>query len=185
MARDDSVDVGIALLLIVVLVGQMAGAGLWTVYLAPQEEENKVVQYAQPGGDIKPVVQEMQAASAGNQGTDVLVYGEFYVDGDANATRTPACVKWFNALPLPWYFAAHDSAVECAQTPTELRQQAGAQPPIVITRDQAGGDEQRNPADVVREQFPEYEERTYELRTYGTETAFFVHPDYARTEDET
>lgn len=184
MARDDSIDVGIALLLIVVLVGQMAGAGLWTVYLAPQDRENKVVQYAQPGGDIKPVVREMQAASASNQGTDVLVYGEFYVDGDENATRSPACVKWFNALPLPWYFAAHDSAVECAQNPTELRQQAGSQPPVIITRDKAGEDEQRNPADVVREQFPEYEERTYELRTYGTETAFFVHPDYVRNESE-
>jgi uncharacterized protein (TIGR03663 family) len=181
MARDDSIDVGITLLLIMVIVGQIAGAGLWTVYLAPQQDANKVVQYAQPAGDMKPTLEEMQAASAGNRGTDVLVYGDFYVDGDTDAVRTPSCVKWFNALPMPWYFEVHDSRVGCAENESELRQKAGSQPPIVVARDKESENEP-NPTEVVTEQFPEYEQRTYELRTYGTETTFFVHPDYARNE---
>jgi len=182
MARDDSVDLGISLLLVMVVVGQIAGAGLWTVYLAPQQDGNAVVQYAQPAGDLDPALDEMRAASAENRGTDVLVYGEFYVDGDGDAIRTPACIKWFNALPMPWYFATQNSTVACASNATELGQQAAAQPPVVIARDSPGEESERNPREIVAQQFPEYEQRTYELRTYGTETTFFVHPDYVRNE---
>jgi hypothetical protein len=46
------------------------------------------------------------------------------------------------------------------------------QPPVIITR--------QSNKDAVRRQFPEYWSATYELRTYGTETTFFFHPDYAR-----
>jgi uncharacterized protein (TIGR03663 family) len=173
---DDRVGVGIAALLLLVVFGQVAGAGAWLVYMEPKSDSNEIVQYAQPAGDLRPVLTEMRAASADNDGTDVLMYGEFFVDGDASATRTPACVKWFNALPLPWYFSTHESDVQCAENKTSLERQAADQPPIVIG-------EQKN-REELRELFPNYRATTYELRTYGTETVFLIHPDYVQRESE-
>jgi uncharacterized protein (TIGR03663 family) len=186
MAREDRVDVGIALILLLVIAGQVAGAGAWAVYLEPQSDENKIVQYAQPGGDIRPALNGMAVAAGGAgagagspaaaNATDVLMYSDFFVDGDTEARRTPACIKWFNSLPLPWYFAAQETDVDCAQNASDLSAAADSDtpPPIVIA--------EKDDQSEVREQFPRYEAVTYEMRTYGTETTFFVHPEFATEE---
>ncbi|MFB6143148.1 MAG: flippase activity-associated protein Agl23 [Halorientalis sp.] len=171
-AADDTVAAGIAVSVVLLLVATVAGAMLWTVYLAPQAQGNELVQYAQPGDDLGPALERIQAASAAERnGTDVLLYGDYFVDGDENATRSPDCVAWFDALPLPWYFAAYESDVACASTVAQLREQATANPPIVITRDSENV--------TVRRVFPDYWRATYNLRTYGTETTVLFRPDYA------
>jgi len=170
LADDDHLGVGIAAVLLVVLVAGIAGASVWGVYLAPQAEENGMVQYAQPGDNLQPALDRMEVAATANNGTDVLLYGDYFVDGDEEAERAPACAAWFDSLPLPWYFAAHNATVDCAETSADLPEKAAENPPIVITRQSENA--------TVRRQFPEYWTATYELRTYNTETLILFHPDY-------
>ncbi|WP_136715738.1 flippase activity-associated protein Agl23 [Halorientalis salina] len=178
LARDDALTVGLSAVLLLVLVGVVAFSALSWVYLQPQSNDNKLVQYAQPGGDIQPSLDRMAAASARNDnGTDVLLYGSFFVDGAENATRSPACAKWFNSLPLPWYFEMHNSTVDCAQNSVQLDEFESDPPPVIISR--------KSEQATVRQRFPDYWMATYELRTFGTETVFFFHPDYAREPDAT
>ncbi|MFB6179670.1 MAG: flippase activity-associated protein Agl23 [Halorientalis sp.] len=177
-ADDDRLSVGISAVLVLVVVGFVAFSAVSWVYLQPQSNDNELVQYAQPAGNLQPSLDRMAVASAGNDnGTDVLLYGKFFVDGTANATRTPACAKWFNALPLPWYFERYNSTVDCAQTQHQLREFNGTRPPVIIAR--------KSKQSTIRQQYPDYWMATYELRTYGTETTFFFRPDYARAPNGT
>ena len=172
LARDEPLAVGISAVLLLVVVGVVAFSAVSWVYLQPQADDNQLVQYAQPGGNIQPSLDRMAAASAqhGN-GTDVMLYGSFYVDGESNATRAPACAKWFNSLPLPWYFESYDSTVDCAKDEAELDAAQSDPPPVIITR--------KSEEATVRQRFPDYWLATYELRTHGTETVFLINPDYA------
>ncbi|PSP83199.1 TIGR03663 family protein [Halobacteriales archaeon QS_1_68_17] len=177
LAADDWISVGMAVLLLLVAAGQVGGMAVHTSYLEPQADGNDVVQYAQPADDIDPAVRQMAAAAADERaGADVLLYGEFFVDGDATATREPACAKWFNALPLPWYFSLHDVEVTCAKGQSQLSSMAagGEIPPVVIVRS--------SQESVVSAQV-DYESTTYKLRRYGTETTVFVAPEYADAGD--
>jgi predicted membrane-bound mannosyltransferase len=73
---------------------------------------------------------------------------------------------------LPWYLEKEDATVACARDEMDLQTHQSAQPPVIIARNDS--------RDAVRRQFPEYYSAKYELRTYGTETVFFFHPDYAQ-----
>jgi predicted membrane-bound mannosyltransferase len=132
----------------------------------PTDRDNQLVQYAQPAGDAKPTIQEMARLSRENEGTDVLLVGEKLVDGDTEARRHPPCAKWFNALPLPWYFEKDDVTVECAMNATSLENPAD-RPPVVITR--------KGERSAVEAALGSgYGSETYELRLWGTETTFFL-----------
>jgi uncharacterized protein (TIGR03663 family) len=205
LAADDPVGMGAAAVVVIVAVSFVVGMGVYSVYLAPQaqEDENALVQYAQPGDDVRPALDSMEMAAAANEGTDVLFYGDFFVSGGTNATTdfvydgyprdselvpreqrgitlAPACADWFNSLPLPWYLNRSGADVSCAESETELGDAAESEPPVVIVRAHDEDDEENRVDEEAqaREQFPEYWSATYELRTYGTETVFFVHPDY-------
>jgi uncharacterized protein (TIGR03663 family) len=205
LADDDPVAMGAAAVVVIVAVSFVVGMGVYGVYLAPQaqEGENAMVQYAQPGDDVRPALDSMAMAAAANEGTDVLLYGDFFVDRGTNATTdfvydgyprdsqlvpneergitlAPACADWFNSLPLPWYFNTSGADVSCADGTMELEDAAESEPPIVIVgaHDEDDEDNQENEEAQAREQFPEYWSATYELRTYGTETVFLIHPDY-------
>ncbi|MFB6166064.1 MAG: flippase activity-associated protein Agl23 [Haloarculaceae archaeon] len=185
--REDLLELGMTVALLFVVAGLVASMGLWTVYLAPQSDANHIVQYAQPGDDLRPALVAMQRASRDHEGIDVLLYGKFFVDDqDPNGgnpfvdgelrrgfIRSPACANWFNALPLPWYFRTADADVSCSPGVGDLQQRArsGSPPPVVIASNESAPD--------VRRAFPDYWSATYELRTYGTETVFFVSPEYA------
>ncbi|WP_299264810.1 flippase activity-associated protein Agl23 [Halorientalis sp.] len=205
LAADDPVAMAAAAVVVVVAVSFVVGAGASFVYMTPQAEENEnaLVQYAQPGDDVRPALNSMEMAAAANEGTDVLFYGDFFVNDQTNATTdfvragypadssllpegdrrlvlSPACADWFNALPLPWYLNRSGADVSCADSTPELGDAAESEPPIVVVRahDDDDGEDQVNEERQAREQFPTYWSATYELRTYGTETVFLVHPDY-------
>jgi uncharacterized protein (TIGR03663 family) len=176
LLEDDPIGVGVGVVFLLVVAGLVASMAVWQVYLIPQADGNNLVQYAQPGDDISPALERMAVASEHNQqGPDLVMYGDFYVDGAEPGSErlnwAPMCSKWFNALPMPWYFGVHDTNVSCAQTESELREYGDAPPPIVMTR--------RSNGDTIRGTFPTYWNATYELRTYGTHTSFFIHPEYA------
>ena len=173
--EDDRLSLAVSAVLVLVLAGTVVGASGYTVYYEPQSDENQLVQYAQPGDDLGPTTERLAAVAAENEGTDVLLYGDYFVDGDQDAVRSPACVKWFNSLPLPWYLSAEEATVDCANSTAEFAQKAEQRPPLVIVRDAENT--------TARQQFPDYWTATYELRTYNTDTVVLFRPDVARETD--
>jgi predicted membrane-bound mannosyltransferase len=168
-----------AALVVVVLVGMVAPA-VQAAYVEPVSrdqspmgafgpdlEDRTLVQYAQPAGDMKPLLREMTASAATNDGVDVVVYGNKLVDGDTNVPRKPSCVKWFETLPLPWYFEKGEMNVNCANSTDQLATTLDEEPVAVIVR--------RSESNDVRQRLPDgYSEETYELRLWGSETTFFM-----------
>jgi len=168
LADDDIAGVAVAVFLVVVLAGQVTVVAVDSSYVDPVSDDNELVQYAQPSGDIRPELRTMGSIDRenGNE-TDVLFVGDYFVDGHQTARRTPACLKWFNALPLPWYIERDDIDIECAETVDEFdREYAGDAPPMVITR----GSQREN----VSARLDGYDSRSHLLRTFDTETVFFV-----------
>jgi uncharacterized protein (TIGR03663 family) len=170
----DLIAVGIVAVVFLVTVGAIS-AGLATgVYTNDQARENSLVQYAQPGGDMRPAIHDMRAAAADNDGTDVLFYGPGLVRESPRIGRLyPRCLKIGNGLPLHWYVNVTGSTAECARNATTLQERASGtdRPMVVIAKSHQAG--------FVGEQFPNYHERTYLLRTFGDEVTVFVHPRYA------
>jgi uncharacterized protein (TIGR03663 family) len=164
--RDREAVAGGAIVLLL-LSGAVLVPAWETTVAQPTSRENQLVQYAQPAGDVKPTLEEMARRSKTNDGTDVLVIGEKLVDGDSEARRHPPCIKWFDALPLPWYMERENVTVECATNASTLESNSAQRPPVVITRD----DERRA---VERALGSAYRAETYELRLWGTETTFFL-----------
>ena len=158
--------VAVALLLVVAQVGAVAAED---VYLDPQSDDNELVQYAQPADDFGPAVDDMAAVSATNDGTDVLVYGEFLV-AESVGRREPGCTKWFNLLPIPWYTESNDMNVSCARDASAFeRRTAGNPPPVVIglTTDR----------EFLAARLDGYDARSYVMRTRDTgktNTTIFV-----------
>ncbi|MFC7235963.1 flippase activity-associated protein Agl23 [Halosegnis marinus] len=131
LATDDEVNAGIVAVLLLLVVGSVVGGAAAGVYTNTTEPDNRLVQFAQPSADMRPAVDALVAASAENEGTDALFYdatGDL-VDMQTDAPRTPACIRWFNALSLPWYLEAHDVATDCADTPGALPDDL---PPVVV-----------------------------------------------------
>jgi uncharacterized protein (TIGR03663 family) len=172
-AAGDDVTLGVALFAVVLVVGQVGATTAGAVYANPQAESNHLVQYAQPAGDIDPVMDVLYEAGAQPGGPDVVFYGDFFVDGGPpTVPRKPGCIKWFNALPLPWYVGASDAEVSCAANDTALESTLGeSQPAVVVVHEDA--------ARTAASSLPDYEPHTYLLRLGDTPTTFFVHEDYA------
>jgi uncharacterized protein (TIGR03663 family) len=175
VAAADHTTLAFAVFAVVVVVGQVAGANLGAVYANPQADENHLVQYAQPAGDIRPVMDVFDEAGAAPGGPDVVFYGEYFVDGGPpTVPRKPGCLRWFNALPLPWYVAESGVEVQCAENATALDgtlAAAGSPPAVVVARESVAAN--------VSDSLPGYEPHTYLLRVRDTPTTFFVHEDYA------
>ena len=169
LAHDDRIAVGAAVVIALLVVGQVGYVATENVYLDDQSDENALVQYAQPADDLRPTIQDMAAVSATNDRTDVLLYGDFLV-ANTSGSREPTCSEWFNLLPLPWYMDAQDMEVSCAQDPPAFESQMnGSNPPVVIglTAD----------SEFLAANLEGYDERAYVLRTRDTaqtNTTFFV-----------
>ncbi|MFB6308221.1 MAG: flippase activity-associated protein Agl23 [Haloarculaceae archaeon] len=188
-SADDAVGVVITAALLLAIVGQVGAVAATSVYTNDQARDNTMVQYAQPGGDFRPVVEDVRRIASDHEGTDVLLYygeqGDDYDDriasvekdpGDWNASvydLRPLCAKWYNTLPQPWYYAATDANVTCARNQSTLAARVGSDdpPPVVVTL--------REDTTVPRDQLSEsYSSRTYAMRLYGMRTTFWVHEDW-------
>jgi uncharacterized protein (TIGR03663 family) len=167
LAADDRLGVGVAFGILLLVSGQVAGAAVYTSYVAPQSPDNELVQYAQPAGQLQPTLRDTERLAAGTGGTDVLLYGDHFVDGDEDAVRSPACARWFNALPLPWYWERADVNVSCVTDEDALDAAiSGDRPPVVVAR--------ARHQSRLEPRLEGYESRRYLLRAYDTETVFFV-----------
>jgi predicted membrane-bound mannosyltransferase len=170
--REEFVDVGLAAVLLLLVSAQVAAVGHSAVYVDHSSGDNELVQFAQPGSDVRPLIETLRKASAQHSGPDVIMYGSYFAETDPHGTRDPECVKWFNALPLPWYFETTDASVACARDQETLRGYVQRdQPPVVIARS--------NVRDVVADDLPNYHASYYAFRAWGTNSTVFVHEDWA------
>lgn len=167
---DDRISAALAGVVLLVVVGQIAVAGLSGVYLNPQSPGNDLVQYAQPAGEFRNELRQLEARGPDGAGPRVLVYGPWLVDDQTEAVRKPACIDWFNALPLPWYFKANDVQVDCAIDQAALDQRLNDRHVMVITR--------ANETDHLRPQLDGFAPTTYDFRaavdTTPPRITFFV-----------
>jgi len=128
-----------------VLVVAAAGTGAVaaeTSYASPQSPQNPLVQYAQPGGEMQPVIREVKSVAAANDGVDVLYYDdedddpddglEFHDNGgdDEFNVSTGPPPGWHDRLPFPWYLAHVDANATSVQTPSAF---PADPPPVVIS----------------------------------------------------
>ena len=181
IADDDPVSAALTGFLLIAVVVGVAGGGIHYAHVAPQSPDNPMVQYGQPAGEMQGTLADAGAAAEANEGLDVLYYGEFvHVDNESRAASLPvenvtdengvlveANSNWYDRLPLPWYFEAHDADVASVDNRSALNRTIGAEsPPVIVARAGHRGD-----IDAVTEG---YESRTHELTAPGTEIVVYV-----------
>lgn len=174
LEREDRVSLGAVAVLLLLIVSQVGVATATGVYLNPTDSDNQLVQYAQPSQSFRTTVDEVGALGTDPGGPDLLVYGDYLVDGDAEAPRRPACVKWFNYLPIPWYLEADDVVVDCAVNASELPREL---PPVIMVKGEFTDNGVRAPADL-RGRVPDgYERRVHQLRTTAVPVVVYIDTD--------
>jgi uncharacterized protein (TIGR03663 family) len=123
----------LAIVLVVLSVGVATGAAAATAYEEPDRSQ-PIVDYAQPGSDLNPMVADISVAIAGNSGTDVLYYGpELHLGADSPATQPPVPAEWGDRLPLPWYLATLGADTDSVATERALSAYETV-PPVVIAK---------------------------------------------------
>jgi predicted membrane-bound mannosyltransferase len=186
-ARIEGDDIGAALaaVVLVVLAGLVGVSGAGAV--APDHDRsNSLVQYAQPGDDLDPLIAAMDRSTREpGDGSDVVLYygstGDDRDDGQAIVGQSsgwqegdlltkPPCAEWFNTLPLPWYFQTTGANVTCETDPGALADGSGTQHPGVIIAVEEDDTVPRN-----RLANAGYESRPLLLRSYGYTVRAFVH----------
>ncbi|MFB6096031.1 MAG: flippase activity-associated protein Agl23 [Haloferacaceae archaeon] len=127
--RDDRAGSAVAVALLVLAVVAHSGAVAAAAY-HPPDRSDRLVDFAQPASDLDPFVTDVGAAIEGNDGTDVLYYGEdLQVYGDDSTRQPPVADRWGNRLPLPWYLERLDA--QTAST-ASLEEVGRIRPPVVI-----------------------------------------------------
>lgn len=124
---------GLAALLVSSGAFVVASAG-FTTYQQPPDGLNIVAQGGQPGGDLRPILSDIQEVAATNDGTDVLYYGNLSIRNESWADQPPAPSDWFKRLPLPWYTERANASVDSVERVDDL---PADPPPIVITEGDA------------------------------------------------
>lgn len=121
IAADDAIAAGLAALVVLAVVGQVAVSAATLVYLSPQSD-TQIVQFGQPADDFDPALSVVEDVSADNDGTDVMFIGLKF-NNDQGSLQ-------FDRLPWPWYLKAMGADVEGSSVLNPLRE--GSPPPVVI-----------------------------------------------------
>jgi uncharacterized protein (TIGR03663 family) len=166
--ENDGISLLLVLFLLLLATTATGYQGTTGVYVSPEEGPDALVQYAQPDGEWRPILEETRAASAANApgADDVLVHGSYYVDGDDTAVRTPACIKWFKALPLPWYMEKSRMQVACTNSTADIDARQ-SMPPVIIARASHQGTFDERLGD-------DYRKRVVTIRRNAIETVVYV-----------
>lgn len=162
----------VAAVAIILLVGGgmvTVGSGVAVNAVYPADDRNPVVQYAQPAGDMKPTLAEVETIAAEHEGIDVMFYGEeFYTEGELEAPSTLDIEQggyggWFDRLPLPWYLEQYDARVGSTEDSAEV---SSVDPPVVITLEEE--------ADDLRHRLDGYREVTHQGYLHSRPIVFFI-----------
>ena len=165
----DTVSVALSVVLAVLVVGSMLWTGYATSFADPKSDDNPLVQYAQPSGDVEPTLAEMRTLADRNEGTDVVLYGGklHSPTGHEELERRPTCADWFTLLPLPWYFESGEMAVDCAPETSDLDAALADDPPVVLAH-------RENASDVDQRIDDRYDRREIMMRTTGEPFVYYV-----------
>ncbi|WP_129115217.1 flippase activity-associated protein Agl23 [Halegenticoccus tardaugens] len=139
---EDAMGTGLAAIVIFAAAVGVVGANAAYVDSASVEEE-EVLQWAQPGNDLKPTLRAVCDVSADNRGTDVLFYGTenpsgteedlFYVENESSVdSPPPGGPDWHSRLPLPWYLEKCDALVTSTPPGSDPAEVAADAPPVVV-----------------------------------------------------
>ena len=192
LSADDAVGLAITGLVLVLVSALVLNVAVTSVYTNTTEDGNPLVQFAQPDESTRESLETIERVAAANSGgPDVVVYfgdtGDNYDENEAFVKEDqsewddaywnirPTCLQWHNTLPMPWYFAAHNVSVSCANSPSGLSARLlQEQPPVVITQQFDG----TVPSERLQENG--YTGRTHNLRTSGYRNVFtvWVHESY-------
>jgi len=174
-ADGDGLSAALAVLLVVLVVGQIATTAVTASFVHPQdrylgddETPNRLVQYGQPAAGLGPTLETMERVVAENDGTDVLWYGsDFYVADESENDDWAAGGGWYDRLPIPWYTELYGAEVDSTN---DLGDVAADPPPVVIAR----ADDRA----AVADELDGHRAFEHELTIYGSETVFFVDEAY-------
>ena len=166
LAAGDPLTGGVGLLAVVLAVGVLAATMLSGVYLSPTAPGAAPVQYGQPEQALKGPVDSLAAAQDGDGQADLVFYGAHFVDRSRVGVSSD-CVRWHNALPLPWYAAASAAEVSCASSVQTLERLVGEGPTLVVGRQRALG--------PLADRYENYTARTLRFRAWNANTTVLVH----------
>lgn len=140
-AREERRDVLVASLLITAAMGGMVALNV-DYWNSTAEEDEQVLQWAQPGNEMAPTIAKAEAVAAENEGTDVLFYGttrpngdevRFYVSDESSVDQPPpGGPAWHSRLPLPWYFERAGADVASTPPGTPAENLSDDAPPVVV-----------------------------------------------------
>lgn len=121
-----------AIALLIIVAVTTAATTAQVSYVAPHDGSHEIV-YSSQSHDLKPVLSEVEAAIGGNDGVDVLFYGDYYaLDHESIADRPhhpPAYGDWHGRIPLPWYLQTMNATTGSAREPAAVERAA---PPVII-----------------------------------------------------
>jgi predicted membrane-bound mannosyltransferase len=172
------VPAGALALALLLVAGTTAGVAVHHSYVEPTGEtwssDGQMVQFAQPEMPLGEAVDATRRASAANEGVDVVVHGDgeqfSLVDMGPPEQNGIGCMRFYQSLPLSYYFEAYDAEVTCSDNASTLGSSLAWGPPVVVSRDRSARD--------VRQRLPKrYVERRYDLRQGGREVVFFFDPE--------
>lgn len=181
LADEDRISAGLAGVVIGLVFIQIIGVGFTATYLSPQDDDNFLVQYGQPGDDMTPAIRAIDAAATNNDGTDVLWYGPyFFMEDETLREDTPVRDgNWFNRLPLPWYLEL--SNAETASTAgvfETIDRYESDRPPVIITCTGNPECPQDTELNRVNNAIDGYHEYRYLGRSSGLTFIFYIDETY-------
>ncbi|MFB6157348.1 MAG: flippase activity-associated protein Agl23 [Haloferacaceae archaeon] len=153
VAPDRERTAGPVVAALLVLAAATGVAGANGAYMnSASDSEGEVLQYAQPGNDLKATLSEVERAvrtTDDGPEPDVLFVGTtkpggsgtlFYVQNESSAAQPPVGgPNWHSRLPLPWYLERYDAEVTSTAPDEPLPEDP---PPVVIAyawdRDEVG-----------------------------------------------
>lgn len=156
----DAVVAGVAAIVLLLFGAQLGLAGVVGVYSQPASHDNAMVQYAQPdGSELRAAIDDIERAIDGNEGLDILYYGEDLYDFDDIEGEHPieenAMVT--ARLPMTWYTLAMGANVDSERSDAAFVGTYEAEtPPVVIST----GDHRS----TLEEHLPDH--RVYEERFF-------------------
>ncbi|MGM0590316.1 MAG: flippase activity-associated protein Agl23 [Halobacteriota archaeon] len=177
----DTVSTGLAVLVVLTATFGVVSANA-TYWNADSQEEEEVLQWAQPTTELKETLEVVDAVAASNDGTDVRFYGiydpnangkvyNFYVD-DENGTRSaPPPTGWHSRLPLPWYLERSGASIESTHPDTAPEEAMTDAPPVVVAY---GWNESE-----LEPHLPGYTAHRHAFKLWGEDVVVFVEDDAA------
>ncbi|SEW00333.1 flippase activity-associated protein Agl23 [Halobacterium jilantaiense] len=181
LESDDKAGVALAALVVLALVAQVGVVTAETSFVMPQEEENDLVQFGQPGSDMSDTLATVESVTRAHDGDpDVVFFGDhFHVTKDVDPTDpgSVAGTNWFNRLPLNWYLERGNATAESTRVRSAITEcptsatsggPALCDAPVVVSK----ADHYADLAPSLTERG--YVSRTYELTSTNTIIVVFV-----------